>query len=1469
MLNIKIRESKSNWKYVKPLIFLLCFLFSLPNSVKACHNSTINSVTSVNNGNGTTTYTINVSIDVGGSDGYSYGFALIFNGGCPAPIVQSGFTPTVTRPSYDPLTGYTGAAIGTGGATGYFSLRYPNQTNVLTYESDDAMWGFGSTDYNNNNIVVTVAGCVSSISLDADVRSMTTTNVPNSACVKTFNTGSTCSSGGAPTTGFSYSTPVCANAANPSPTTVAGFTSGGTYSSATGLSINASTGTINLAASTPATYTVTYSVAASGCTTAGSSTASIVITPTTTPTTGFSYTSPVCLNAGTNPTPTTVAGFTNGGTYSSTAGLTINAATGAITLGTSSAGTYTVTYSVAASGCRVAGTNTTTITLTDAGTPTTGFSYSTPVCTNATNPSPTTAAGFTTGGTYSSTGGLSINASTGVINLAASTPATYTVNYSVAASGCSTAGGSTASILITPTTNPTTGFSYTSPVCLNAGTNPTPTTVVGFTTGGNYSSTAGLTINSATGAITLGSSSAGTYTVTYSVAASGCSVAGTNTASITLTAGGTPTTGFSYSTPVCANATNPSPITVAGFTTSGTYSSAAGLSINASTGVINLAASTPATYTVNYSIAASGCSTAGSSTASIVITPTTTPTTGFSYTSPACLNAGTNPTPTTVAGFTNGGTYSSTAGLTINATTGAINLGSSSAGTYTVTYSVAASGCRVAGTNTTSITLTNGGTPTTGFSYTTPVCANAANPSPTAVAGFTTGGTYSSTAGLSINTSTGAINLTTSTPATYTVTYSVVASGCSTAGSSTASIVITPTTTPTTGFSYTSPVCLNAGTNPTPTNVIGFTTGGTYSSTAGLTINASTGLITLGTSSAGTYTVTYSVAASGCQLAATNTTSITLSNGIAPTTGFSYSTPVCANATNPSPTTVAGFTAGGTYTSTAGLSINTSTGAINLATSTPATYTITYSVVASGCSTAGSSTASIVITPTTTPITGFSYTSPVCLNAGNNPTPTTVAGFATGGTYSSTAGLTINATTGNITLGSSSAGAYTVTYSVAASGCQVAATNTTSITLSNGGTPTTSFSYPPTICTNAASTLPTNATGFVIGGTYTSTPAGLSINANSGVITPTTSAPSTYTITYSVNAAGCTAAGTSTASVTINTIPNTPIINSIDSVCVGSNNSVSILNPIQGLTYNWNLIGGNIINGIGTSSINTTWTGSGLGTISVSASNNCGTSAVSTKNVIIVNATINPPNVISICQGQSANINVSGNAVAYVWSPTQGLNNPNITNPVASPTVTTQYTVSTIGTCAITDTILINVLNIPTPSFTIQSQDSYVNSQINFINTTGQNSYEYEWNLNNGLGINNEYNTSYIYQDTGDYTITLTAINILGCKDSTKQILHIKEEPTLYIPNTFTPNGDNYNGIFQPQFVGYTRIDGYIYNKWGEKIFQWNELNGGWDGTIQGKPAQEDTYIYMIKMYNETNEINPVFEKSGHINLVR
>ena len=131
-----------------------------------------------------------------------------------------------------------------------------------------------------------------------------------------------------------------------------------------------------------------------------------------------------------------------------------------------------------------------------------------------------------------------------------------------------------------------------------------------------------------------------------------------------------------------------------------------------------------------------------------------------------------NPSPTFSGGGV-AGTFSSTAGLVfVSTATGQINLSASTPGTYTVTNTIAASGGCAAVTATSSITIT--ALPVATFSYTgTPYCQNAANPSPT-FSGGGVAGTFSSTAGLVfVSTATGQINLSASTPGTYTVTNTI------------------------------------------------------------------------------------------------------------------------------------------------------------------------------------------------------------------------------------------------------------------------------------------------------------------------------------------------------------------------------------------------------------------------------------------------------------------------------------------------------------------------------------------------------------------------------------------------------------------------------------------------------------------------------------------------------------------------
>ena len=923
-----------------------------------------------------------------------------------------------------------------------------------------------------------------------------------------------------PVATFSYAaSPYCQNAANPSPTFSGGGVAG-TFSSTAGLVfVSTATGQIDLAASTPGTYTVTNTIAAAaGCAIV---TATSSITITALPVATFSYAaSPYCQNAA-NPSPTFSGGGV-AGTFSSTAGLVfVSTATGQIDLAASTPGTYTVTNTIAAAaGCAIV-TATSSITITAL--PVATFSYAaSPYCQNAANPSPTFSGGGVAG-TFSSTAGLVfVSTATGQIDLAASTPGTYTVTNTIAAAaGCAIV---TATSSITITALPVATFSYAaSPYCQNAA-NPSPT-FSGGGVAGTFSSTAGLVfVSTATGQINLAASTAGTYTVTNTIAAAGGCAVVTATSSITITA--LPVATFSYAaSPYCQNAANPSP-TFSGGGVAGTFSSTAGLVfVSTATGQIDLAASTPGTYTVTNTIAAAaGCAIV---TATSSITITTLPAATISYAGTPFCSSLAAPQAVTQTG-TAGGTYSSTAGLTINAATGAITPSTSTAGTYTVTYTMAAGGGCAAQTATTSVTITT--LPAATISYAgTPFCSSLAAPQSVTQTG-TAGGTYSSTAGLTINAATGAITPSTSTAGTYTVTYTMAAGGGCAAQTATTSVTITAL--PVATFSYAaSPYCQNAA-NPSPT-FSGGGVAGTFSSTAGLVfVSTATGQVDLAASTPGTYTVTNTIAAAaGCAIV-TATSSITIT--ALPVATFSYAaSPYCQNAANPSPTFSGGGVAG-TFSSTAGLVfVSTVTGQVDLAASTPGTYTVTNTIAAAaGCSIV---TATNSITITALPVATFSYAaSPYCQNAAN-PSPT-FSGGGVAGTFSSTAGLVfVSTATGQVDLAASTPGTYTVTNTIAASaGCAIV-TATSSITIT--ALPVATFSYAASpYCQNAANPSPTFSGGGVAG-TFSSTAGLVFVSTATGQVDLAASTPGTYTVTNTIAAsAGC-AIVTATSSITITALP--------------------------------------------------------------------------------------------------------------------------------------------------------------------------------------------------------------------------------------------------------------------------------------------------------------------------------------------
>ncbi len=149
-----------------------------------------------------------------------------------------------------------------------------------------------------------------------------------------------------------------------------------------------------------------------------------------------------------------------------------------------------------------------------------------------------------------------------------------------------------------------------------------------------------------------------------------------------------------------------------------------------------------------------------------------------------------------------------------------------------------------------------------------------------------------------------------------------------------------------------------------------------------------------------------------------------------------------------------------------------------------------------------------------------------------------------------------------------------------------------------------------------------------------------------------------------------------------------------------------------------------------------------------------------------------------------------GNGYTYTWTPATGLSDPNISNPTASPLVTTTYIVE----------------------------------------------------------VHDIYGCS--WQDT----ITIFVIDV------------ICDEPFIYVPNAFTPNGDGKNDvIFVKSSVGWD-LQFMIYDKWGELVFETQDINQSWDGTYKGQKLTSEVYVYHLKLTCYNRE---VFIKKGNITLIR
>lgn len=146
----------------------------------------------------------------------------------------------------------------------------------------------------------------------------------------------------------------------------------------------------------------------------------------------------------------------------------------------------------------------------------------------------------------------------------------------------------------------------------------------------------------------------------------------------------------------------------------------------------------------------------------------------------------------------------------------------------------------------------------------------------------------------------------------------------------------------------------------------------------------------------------------------------------------------------------------------------------------------------------------------------------------------------------------------------------------------------------------------------------------------------------------------------------------------------------------------------------------------------------------------------------------------------------------------------------------------------------------------------------------------YAWTFGDGTG-SNIVNPSHTYPEAaGSYEVELLAISSAGCRDSIRQVVHVQEEVVFYVPNAFTPDGDEFNNDFQPVFTSgfdprsYTLI---IYNRWGETLFQSHNAEVGWDGTYGGERCPAGTYVWTI-WFKDTRS-DKKYTYKGHVSIVK
>ena len=193
-------------------------------------------------------------------------------------------------------------------------------------------------------------------------------------------------------------------------------------------------------------------------------------------------------------------------------------------------------------------------------------------------------------------------------------------------------------------------------------------------------------------------------------------------------------------------------------------------------------------------------------------------------------------------------------------------------------------------------------------------------------------------------------------------------------------------------------------------------------------------------------------------------------------------------------------------------------------------------------------------------------------------------------------------------------------------------------------------------------------------------------------------------------------------------------------------------------------------------------------------------------------------------------------------------------NPTHRYTAPGSYTVTLIAndpaTCNVTDTAQATIIvqDNPTADFSFTPDTPVENTPTAFANQSSPDAVRFIWKFGDGdtLLTTSRANVLHQYNATGTFNACLIAFNAAGCSDTACKQVSAVVVPGVDVPNAFTPqSGDVNNKIFVKGF-GISKMKFIIWNRWGQKVFETNDKNIGWDGKFHGTLQPMDVYAYTL-----------------------